>query len=382
MNDNHHKTTTMMMTTTITNTHACGLLFGCFIVHTQTSPDVRVLVGSSSAQKFTKPLRHDDVVVVPELFGMEDDWSIYYQLVEELTQLQKQQVKGSEFISWHEGSHLICKEPTQCKTYQKILARLCEYFDIDASSAGTRFNWYKDSQDWKVSTAVHGTAQHNKVHGTNKSSISNLTACFSLLVVFFTPLTFQQPFHHDSAAFNPKRAKNQNITVGVSFGATRELAFIRAPPEHLQHDPQFQWYQKQHPPVHMYFPQTNNGVFTFGRDVNIHWKHGVNALPPSEQSGKGRISIILWGLAKNVVEEEGSPPLLGSDGQGPHANHNHNHNDRHRRHHPHDHHHNKRRRHNEDRQHGRSNQNDRDRHERRHDHERRHYHDKENTGLR
>ena len=69
----------------------------------------------------------------------------------------------------------------------------------------------------------------------------------------------------------------------------------------------------------MYFPQPNNGVLSFGRDVNIRWKHGINALPAEEQDGKGRISIILWGLVKDVVEEEGSPTLLGADGNGPHA---------------------------------------------------------------
>lgn len=72
--------------------------------------------------------------------------------------------------------------------------------------------------------------------------------------------------------------------------------------------------------VRLYFPQCNNGVFSFGRDANILWKHGINALPPDEQDGKGRISIILWGLAQNAIEEIGSPPLLGSDGRGPHAN--------------------------------------------------------------
>jgi hypothetical protein len=108
-------------------------------------------------------------------------------------------------------------------------------------------------------------------------------------------------------AFNPQRAKNQNITVGVSFGATRELAFIRADP------------QKNGDKVKLYFPQPNNGVFSFGRDANILWKHGVNALPPEEQDGKGRISIILWGLAQDAIEEPNSPPMLGSDGQGPHA---------------------------------------------------------------
>ncbi|KAL3906868.1 MAG: hypothetical protein SGILL_009101 [Bacillariaceae sp.] len=269
-------------------------------------PDVRVLVGNPSSETLGKQLKHDDVVVVPELFGAEDDWSLYYKLVEELTELQSKETKGSEFISWHEGSHLICKEPKESPTFQMILKRLCDYFDIDAKSAGTRFNWYKDSQDWK-------------------------------------------PFHHDSAAFNPRRAKNQNITVGVSFGAMRELAFIRAVPEHLQQDPNYQHYQRQHPPCRMYFPQTNNGVFTFGRDVNIHWKHGVNALPESEQSNKGRISIILWGLARNVVEQPNSPPLLGADGQGPHANRD-RHNNRRRGGGGHNHHnrHNKRRRHDDD----------------------------------
>lgn len=61
-------------------------------------------------------------------------------------------------------------------------------------------------------------------------------------------------------AFNQDRATKQNITVGVSFGATRELAFIHATQ------------QKDGSKLRVYFPQTNNGVFTFGRDVNILWK--------------------------------------------------------------------------------------------------------------
>ena len=34
-------------------------------------------------------------------------------------------------------------------------------------------------------------------------------------------LSVRQPFHNDSAAYNPQRANQQNITVGVSFGAER-----------------------------------------------------------------------------------------------------------------------------------------------------------------
>merc|ERR1712137_1134769 len=120
--------------------------------------------------------------------------------------LQESGAKGTEWISWHEGAHLICKNPKGSKTFTMVIDRLCEYFNITKQSIGVRFNWYADSSDWK-------------------------------------------PFHHDSA-FNAQRAKTQNITVGVSFGATRELAFIRASP------------QQDGDKVRLCFPQTNNGVFS------------------------------------------------------------------------------------------------------------------------
>ena len=221
-------------------------------------PAMRVVVGPNKPV-YDKKLKHDDVVIVPEFFCKEDDWELYYKLVEEMREVQQQQskeAKGAEWISWHEGAHLISKNPTGSKTYQEIQARISKYFSIENDKVGTRFNWYRDSSDWK-------------------------------------------PYHHDSAAFNPSRAKNQNITVGVSFGATRELSFLSAKTGEK-----------------FYFPQTNGMLFSFGRDVNINFKHGVNALAPEEQSGKGRVSIILWGLAPNVIEEEGSPPILTDNTRG------------------------------------------------------------------
>lgn len=234
-------------------------------------PQMRILVGPNQPV-YGKQVKHDDVIIVPEFFCKEDDWSLYYQLVKEMTEVQQsakdaaagdqrlsKAVKGSEWISWHEGAHLISKNPTGSKTFQMIQDKMSDYFDIRRSSRGTRFNWYRDASDWK-------------------------------------------PFHHDSAAFNPQRAKNQNCTVGVSFGAERELAFLHAKDSDQK----------------IYFPQKNGTLFFFGRDVNINWKHGVNALSRAEQEvlgAKGRISIILWGLQEpaNVVEEEGSPGLLTND---------------------------------------------------------------------
>merc|ERR1719163_2572917 len=91
----------------------------------------------------------------------------------------------------------------------------------------------------------------------------------------------------------------QNCTVGISFGASRELAFRHAKSGEL-----------------IYIPMTNGMLFYFGRDVNIRWQHAINALPLDEQNGKGRVSVVLWGLCTKTVEEEGSPPMLPSE-RGP-----------------------------------------------------------------
>ena len=219
-------------------------------------PDVRIIIGPNT-ETYGKPLKHDDVVVVPNFFCDVDDWSLYYKLIEEMREVQAKDSKGSEWISWAEGAHLITKNPTGSPAYQAIQDKIAKYFQIPQTSVGTRFNWYRDSSDWK-------------------------------------------PFHHDSAAFNPQRAANQNITVGASFGCSRELAFLHAKTG-----------------TKIYFPQTNGMLFSFGRDANITWKHGINALSEEDQAsvgGKGRVSIILWGLAGNCVEEADSPSMLPYNG--------------------------------------------------------------------
>jgi len=219
-------------------------------------PSMRILVGPNQPV-YGKPTKHDDVVIVPEFFCKEDDWTMYYKLIDEMRETQKtKEGKQAEWVSWHEGAHLISKDPSASTTFQMIQNKMAAYFEISMQSVGTRFNWYVNSSDWK-------------------------------------------PFHHDSAAFNFERARNQNITVGVSFGRTRELAFMSATTGEK-----------------IYFPQTNGMLFAFGKDVNINWKHGVNALPENEQDGKGRISIILWGLTKNVIDEKGSPPMLTDNTRG------------------------------------------------------------------
>lgn len=67
-----------------------------------------------------------------------------------------------------------------------------------------------------------------------------------------------KPFHHDAAAIKPDKAKTQNFTVAVSFGAERDAAFEHATTKTV-----------------ISMPQPNRTIYTFGKDVNIIWRHGI-----------------------------------------------------------------------------------------------------------
>lgn len=196
-------------------------------------PDLRVLCGPPNG---TYPRVHGvrDVVLVPDFFCAESDLSLYDQLLAEL------QASGKEeeglWALWHGDSHVIANDrkgwKKSCPTFSKIVDQMAEYFGMNVKA--TRLNWYRDSKEWK-------------------------------------------PFHHDRAAFTPDCA--QNFTVGASFGLTRDIAFQHARNESLVCS----------------FPQPNGSMYTFGREVNVEWKHGVTQLRPEDQVAQGRISIIAWG---------------------------------------------------------------------------------------
>jgi hypothetical protein len=102
-------------------------------------PDMRIIVGPKR-EVLGRSIKHDDIVVVPEFVCDEADWSMYYKLVEEMREVQARGEKGSEWISWHEGAHLISKNPKSSKTFQMIQDKISRYFDIPQKSVGTRFN--------------------------------------------------------------------------------------------------------------------------------------------------------------------------------------------------------------------------------------------------
>jgi alkylated DNA repair dioxygenase AlkB len=165
-----------------------------------------------------------DIIIAPNLF--EDHLEIYRKLKEETINV--------EMKSWHGDTHLIANDHKDWKktspTFNLVIAKIAEYFNMDIKA--TRFNLYQDSSMWKC-------------------------------------------YHHDAAAIDPKKAEKQNMTIGVSFGATRSIGFEHAKTK-----------------TKIFIPLESGMTYGFGKDVNIEWRHGI---PPIHESQSDRISIIAWG---------------------------------------------------------------------------------------
>lgn len=201
-------------------------------------PDMRVIVASGKDGRYKRTYVSNDVIIINDLFCEESDLTIYNKLLEEM---KNSGVNPDELWKlWHGDTHLIADDKKDwkkmCPTFNLVIGKIMDYFNMDIKA--TRFNWYRNSQEWK-------------------------------------------PFHHDAAAIKPDKAKVQNLTVGVSFGAEREAAFQHAKTRNV-----------------ISFPLPNGSIYVFSKDVNIEWRHGILQLPPEKQHGQGRISIIAWGAVE------------------------------------------------------------------------------------
>jgi hypothetical protein len=197
---------------------------------------MRVLV-ETGLPKSKLLVQSNDVLIIPNLFCSPDDFTLYNQLLKEMEQTGIEPDKLWKL--WHGDTHLIADDSlgfkSKCPTFTSLIDKIKSYFDMDVKA--TRFNYFRDDTDWK-------------------------------------------PYHHDAAAVKPDKAKVQNFTVGLSLGATREISFEDA----------------QEPQGHrriISFPLPNGTLYAFGKDINIHWKHGVPQV--QNPSGQGRISVICWG---------------------------------------------------------------------------------------
>ncbi len=183
----------------------------------------------------TNNITERDVFLCPTLFN---DSTLYNQLLEEIKNTGKDDI----FKLWHGDTHYIVDDHINwkklCPKFTEIINTIKDYFNVDVKA--TRFNYYENSNHFK-------------------------------------------PYHFDAAAFDKEKAKIQNITIGISFGATRDIAFEHATSKNT-----------------ISFPLSDCMVYGFSKQVNIDWRHGIPQINPDNYSDSGRISIIVWGYKKLI----------------------------------------------------------------------------------
>ena len=208
--------------------------------------DMRVVyeTNNSKSEMMTR-LSSRDVLFAPNVFDDYEGGEIYKKLVEEINNCGIEEDKLLKM--WHgndkiEGTHLIANDRMNWKekspTFKFVIERLKRFFKMDIQA--TRFNWYKDTSQWK-------------------------------------------PFHFDAAAVKEDKAQSQNFTVAVSFGATRDAAFEHAKTKTV-----------------ISMPQPDSCIYAFAKDTNIIWRHGILQDIPCRE--EGRISIIAWGWIDNMFK--------------------------------------------------------------------------------
>ena len=206
-----------------------------------TPPDLRVYVEDGKKDIYPRNYDERDVVLINNMFNDYESNQIYNMLLDEI------KTTGSEeevWKLWHGDTHYIADDrrpgwKEKCPTFCMVVDRVAKYFEMDVKA--TRFNWYRDANEWK-------------------------------------------PFHHDAAAIDPKKAKTQNLTVGISFGSVRDAAFQHAKARTV-----------------VSIPLSDGMIYTFGNKVNIDWRHGIPQIANPTENDKGRISVILWGKNKQDI---------------------------------------------------------------------------------
>ena len=169
------------------------------------------------------------------------DFSLLRGLMADMEARELSDPAATGMINW--SKHYKYDNPDFSPTFRAIVTALGDYFDADIHA--TRLNFYPDATSWK-------------------------------------------PFHHDSHAYGLKGVR-EDFTMGASFGASRELAFL-----HPSSRQEFS------------FPQLHGDIFAFDSDVNKRFQHGV---PRAHTASTGpRFSVIAWGRRRAITERNGGRP--------------------------------------------------------------------------
>ena len=215
--------------------------------------DLRLVVDTAS-NKMSIQLQKCDVGIFTNVFPDFKPWELHDLVLKEINETSIEHL----LKPWHgndkiKGTHLICDDSKswkrQANTFNMIIERLCDYFEVDAQA--TRCNWYNSH------------TQH-------------------------------KPLHRDAAAFDEKKSKTQNITIALSLGQTREILLQKLNSSSFKDT-------KGHKGVFLSFPSTDSSVYAFTNEVNKEFKHGVHiGYQEDDKSKESRISIIIWGWTSKI----------------------------------------------------------------------------------
>lgn len=180
--------------------------------------DLNYLLQSTTDNKIFK-----GGLYIPEYICKKSDLTLFQKILKEL--------ETNKLIQW--SKHLKIDNPTQSETFSELITKISSDFNMEIYAS--RLNYYQDGYSWK-------------------------------------------PFHHDSHAYGEVK---EDITIGISLGSSRNLAF-----KHVETGEIFK------------FPQDNGDIFAFDKIVNKKFMHGV---PKSNELTTGpRISIIVWGRRRET----------------------------------------------------------------------------------
>jgi len=204
-------------------------------------PSIRVSTAPPVKSACGVPQIHaEDAYFLPGFLCNTGDVSILQRLREELAE------EGKEFSDWHGARHLAHHfahglkaagtgtEIPNSQLRMELVQKMEEAFGVRANAI--RVNYYRTNKDYK-------------------------------------------PMHYDRGS---DEEGVPQLTIGASFGATRELTLM-----HVKSG------------VTMSFPQRNGDVFAFTPELNEVFMHGVPHVMPNspaamEPEDAGRLSLIIW----------------------------------------------------------------------------------------
>jgi len=166
-----------------------------------------------------KKLLNNSCVYLPNFVCEQNDNTIFNKLKEEIKE------QNYKIINWNK--HYKIENPQGIKIFEEIINKIATYMNVKIKAS--RINYYANGSDWKQ-------------------------------------------YHKDSHKYVD--GEKEDITIGLSFGASRELSFL-----HIRSNNKFS------------FPQNNGDLFAFTDEVNNDFKHGV---PKTKSIVGERFSIIIW----------------------------------------------------------------------------------------